>query len=119
MTNYTTDAEGRIVLAAEQQGPLANITDAELYDAADADWQVDLSNAADSREVSRKPERGDHIGKQFRTVGGNLVTTARTAEGEESFWFCYGCGDRREFGYGWDDRAREHANEHAGACRAA
>ncbi|CAL9379869.1 hypothetical protein [Streptomyces sp. enrichment culture] len=117
--NYATDGDGRIVAAPGQQGPLANITDAELYDAIDADWQVDLSNAADTREVSMKPERGDHIGKQYTTVGGSLVTTARTAEGKESYTYCYGCGERREFGYGWDDRAREHANKHAGECRAA
>ncbi|MFF8963528.1 hypothetical protein ACF1BK_12380 [Streptomyces globisporus] len=117
--NYATDTDGRIVAAPAQEGPLANITREERYELIDAEWQFDLSNAVDSREVSRKPERGDHIGKQFRTVGGNLVTTARTAEGEESYTYCYGCGDRREFGYGWDDRARDHANEHAGACRAA
>ncbi|MFJ1749700.1 hypothetical protein ACIOJD_26135 [Streptomyces sp. NPDC088116] len=119
MTNYTTDADGRITLSAEQQGPLANITDEEMYDVIDTEWQFELSNAADAREVSMAPERGDRIGKQYTIVGGNVVATATTAEGEVAFLYCYGCGERREFGYGWDDRTREHANKHAGGCRAA
>ncbi|AYC41986.1 hypothetical protein [Streptomyces griseorubiginosus] len=118
MTNFKTDSDGRIVAAPKQEGPLANITDAEMYDAVDADWQIELSNAADAREVSLKPERGDHIGKQYKTAGGNLVTTARTAEGEVSYLYCYGCGKRDELGYGWDDVACERAEAHAAKCRA-
>jgi hypothetical protein len=118
-SNYKTDAHGRIVVSGEQTGPLANITPEEMYDAIDADWQMELSNVADTREVSLKPQHGDHIGKQYKTVGGNLITTARTAGDEIAFTYCYGCGARREFGYGWDDRAREHANDHAENCRAA
>ena len=116
--NYATDGDGRIVAAPAQEGPLANITREERYELIDTEWEYDLSNAADSREVSMAPERGDHIGKQYRTVGGNLVTTARTAEGEVSYYHCAGCGKRDELGYGWDDVARERAEAHAAKCRA-
>ncbi|MET7639341.1 hypothetical protein [Streptomyces sp. NPDC005438] len=118
MTGFKTDTDGRIVAAPEQTGPLSNITDDEMYDLIDTEWSYELANSAGDREVLMAPEPGDHTGKQYRTVGGNLVTTARTAETEVSYWYCAGCGKRDELGYGWSDVARDRAEQHAAKCRA-
>ncbi|MFF0704987.1 hypothetical protein ACFYVC_32260 [Streptomyces tendae] len=116
--NYATDGDGRIVAAPTQEGPLANVTDAEMYDLIDTEWQYDLSNAAGDHEVSLKLEPGDRRGQSYRTVGGALVTTAVTAPDEVAYWYCDGCKTRDEVGAGWDDVARERAEKHAAKCRA-
>ncbi|HEY8986050.1 MAG TPA: hypothetical protein VIU15_41555 [Streptomyces sp.] len=53
--NYATDGDGRIVAAPSQEGPLANITCEERYELIDTEWELELSNAADSEKVPRLP----------------------------------------------------------------
>lgn len=98
-------------------GGILDFTNDEIAEAAVEDAEINLSNG--DKAVSMGPERGDTYRKLFRTIGDNIVGTYRTKDDEESFMYCGGCGSRQDFGYGWDDRADEKANEHAGECRVA
>ncbi|MFJ7242836.1 hypothetical protein ACIQWB_37750 [Streptomyces olivaceus] len=112
--NHFKYEDGRI-MATDQPGGLT-FTPEEQAEAVANDYVLNLSN--EDRAVSAMPERGDHIGRQYRTVGGHIVTAATTAGDEISYWYCQGCKKRDEVGYGWSDVARERAEAHAAQCRA-
>ncbi|MFG2544353.1 hypothetical protein ACGFOM_18120 [Streptomyces sp. NPDC048594] len=75
---------------------------------------LDLAN----ERLANTPDLNDTTVREYQTVGGAIVAAMRTAESEVSYTYCYGCSERRELDYGWDDRTKEYANKHAGECHA-
>ncbi|MBZ6252179.1 hypothetical protein KVH27_27920 [Streptomyces olivaceus] len=60
----------------------------------------------------------DQFKRAYATVGGAEVERYTDGRTDEPFWRCTGCGRTGAPGFGWDEKAHEQANAHAGECRA-
>lgn len=70
------------------------------------------------QESSPFPTASDAPLRSYTTAGGRPVVAYEMPEDEGTFFYCAGCGTRKDQSYGWAEKTFSGANDHAAECRA-